>query len=440
VKPKILLVNPPIYDFSAYDFWMKPMGLLRAAGPLRHQADMRLFDYMDRLHSSLKNDKEFASDAWGRGKFPSAVISKPLPLVQIPRRFNRLGLKRELFQNFLKNEGPFDFVMVQTVMTYWYLGIQEVIEDIRKFSPNARIILGGVYATLCPGHARSLGADFIVEGLDLNPLWEFLNLEPHMDELPLWEAYTELNTGVLKLAQGCPFKCSYCSVPQVYPQFHGYPLERSMQELQFLCRLGAKNIVFYDDALLYQSGKILIPFLESVLKKEILINFHTPNALNARFITKDLAELMVRAGFKTFYLGFESSAYEWQKKTGGKIYSDEFARAIDNLYEAGANLEDVTAYLIVAHPQGELQNVEDSMRFANSLGIRVMLSDFSPIPGTPDGEACRSWVDLEEPLMHNKTAFPIIFLGEGEVNRLKQICRELNGKISTHERHQSVVI
>jgi hypothetical protein len=28
---KILLVNPPIYDFSAYDFWLKPYGLLRVA-------------------------------------------------------------------------------------------------------------------------------------------------------------------------------------------------------------------------------------------------------------------------------------------------------------------------------------------------------------------------------------------------------------------------
>ena len=25
---KILLVNPPIYDFAAYDFWLKPYGLL----------------------------------------------------------------------------------------------------------------------------------------------------------------------------------------------------------------------------------------------------------------------------------------------------------------------------------------------------------------------------------------------------------------------------
>ena len=32
MKPRILLVNPPIYDFSAYDFWLKPYGLLRVAG------------------------------------------------------------------------------------------------------------------------------------------------------------------------------------------------------------------------------------------------------------------------------------------------------------------------------------------------------------------------------------------------------------------------
>ena len=53
----------------------------------------------------------------------------------------------------------------------------------------------------------------------------------------------------------------------------------------------------------------------------------------------------------------------------------------------------VAAYLIMSHPNADQQNVEESMRFANSLGIRVMLSEFSPIPGTPDGELCRQWID-----------------------------------------------
>ena len=67
-----------------------------------------------------------------------------------------------------------------------------------------------------------------------------------------------------------------------------------------------------------------------------------------------------------------------------------------------------------------------AMRFANGLGVRVMLAEFSPIPGTPDGEMCRGLVDLDEPLLHNKTAFAITALGEAAVNRYKQLCRDLN--------------
>lgn len=46
MKPNVLLVNPPIYDFSAYDYWLKPYGLLRVAGLMRGQLDMALFDYL----------------------------------------------------------------------------------------------------------------------------------------------------------------------------------------------------------------------------------------------------------------------------------------------------------------------------------------------------------------------------------------------------------
>ena len=33
--PHILLINPWIHDFAAYDFWAKPMGLLIIAGLLK---------------------------------------------------------------------------------------------------------------------------------------------------------------------------------------------------------------------------------------------------------------------------------------------------------------------------------------------------------------------------------------------------------------------
>jgi radical SAM superfamily enzyme YgiQ (UPF0313 family) len=430
MKPRILLVNPAIYDFSAYDFWLKPYGLLRVAGLIREKADFHLFDYLDRLDPRVPPGR-YRADLWGRGEFYSEPAEKPNVFAGIPRQFRRFGVPRREFQRFMSNHAPFDFALIQTGMTYWYLGIKEVIADLRALSPQTKIILGGVYATICGSHARSLGADLVVEGLELSPLWRFIKLTPNDHRLPLWDLYPNLQSGVLKLADGCPFRCTYCSVPQFYPKFYPRSLGRSLAELAFLLHCGVKHVAFYDDALLYQSKQILQPFLKEVLKRDLRANFHTPNALNARFIGRELAQLMIEAGFKNLYLGFESSAYTWQKKTGGKVYSDELARAVDNLLEIGADPSRLHAYLIVGHPNGEEQSVEESMYFVNSLGIKVMLSEFSPIPGTPDGEYCRGWVDLDEPLWHNKTAFVIRWLGDREISRLKHLAGRLNRRLDT---------
>lgn len=429
MRPKILLVNPAIYDFAAYDFWIKPYGLLSVAGQLRGQADFALFDYLDRLHPFVASREELQSDEFGRGRFYLTRIPNPRPLAQIPRYYRRFGLPRNLFTDFLAKQSPVDFVFIQTMMSWWYPGVAEVIEDIRKAWPDAKIILGGNYATLCPDHAKALGPDLVIQGTDLEPLWQYLNLTADPISPALWEVYERLDTGVLKLTEGCPFNCTYCSVPAVYREFKSRPFERSIAELNLLIKQGAKQIAFYDDALLFNADKILVPFLSYVLEQNIKVNFHTPNAINARFLTKELAELMVRAGFKTFYLGFESVSLQWQQQTGSKVYSEELAQAVVLLKTAGVGPNNITAYQILGHPQGNTQELETSMRFVNSLGIRGMLADFSPIPGTPDGEACAKWVDLNEPLMHNKTAFPIILLGNTEVNRLKDFQRALNRKL-----------
>jgi radical SAM superfamily enzyme YgiQ (UPF0313 family) len=243
--------------------------------------------------------------------------------------------------------------------------------------------------------------------------------------LPYWDGLHS-DVGVLKITEGCPFRCTYCSVPVVYPKFVARPAEQCIEEARHLTRLGSRHIAFYDDALLFQPDRILLPFLECVLRENLKVSFHTPNALNARFITPEIARLMVRAGFKTFFLGFESADYEWQRKTGGKVYSEEFANAVRFLREAGADF--ITAYIIVGHPQSVGQDLEASIRFAAEQGARVMLSEFAPVPGTPDGEACRAYTNLDEPLNHNKTAFSCRSLGAERVDQLKRLCRAVGGR------------
>ena len=430
MKPKILLVNPPIYDFAAYDFWLKPYGMLRVGGQLRSIADLHLFDYMDRLHPDFDPAVLAKTDPFGKGPYPFKRIPNPAALKDVPRYFRRFGLPRHIFQEFLTKNAPFDIVLIQTTMTYWYLGYKEVIEDIRQSCPRAKIVLGGFYATACTDHAKTLGADVVISGDNCGMVFQAMihGFQPRATKfhLPAWELYPKLNTATMTLTRGCPFRCSYCYVPQSGQQFQTRPLEETLAELDQLVKLGVTNIAFYDDALLFQPEKILLPFMQAVIDRKIQVNFHTPNALHARYMTADIAKTMVAAGTQTFFLGFESHSETFQDQTGSKVVSDDLANAVEHLSAAGTDPQNITAYEMLGHPLLNVQQLEESMRFVHSLGIRLTLSDFSPIPNTPDGELCRKYTDLDEPLNHNKTAFPTRLLGFDQVNHYKDLCRKLN--------------
>lgn len=423
---RILLVNPPIHDFTAYDFWLKPLGMLTAASSLSNHADLTLFDFLDRLSPSMPAPNSPSKDPFQRGPYYSQKIEKPSEFKDIPRYFRRFGLPRKTFQNYLASSPRIDAVLIQSTMTYWYLGIKEVIEDVRTFCPNAKIVLGGFYASLLPDHARSIGADIVIQHSDLTPLFNLFDMAPSSYQPPAWHLYPKLHSAAMTLTQGCPFACTYCAIGQNNEPFIHRPLDHCLSDLQVLIDMKVTDIAFYDDALLFQPEKLLIPFLKHVIASNIKVNFHTPNALHARYITADLAKLMVDAGFKTFYLGFESSSADFHDKTGQKVISADLKNAVQYLKTAGATPQYIAAYEIIGHPDSDLQQLEESIRFANSLSIRVMLSDFSPIPTTPDGEKCKKFIDLNHPLNHNKTAFPTRLLGYDKVNYFKNLCKSLN--------------
>jgi pyruvate-formate lyase-activating enzyme len=418
---RIALINPPIYDFAAYDFWLKPYGLLSVGGMLRGRAEMALFDF---LACRTK------TDSFGRGPFPHVRIPKPAAIADIPRHFYRFGRDQRDFQQFLAAAGPFDLALIQTTMTWWYPGVAEVIAEVRRICPSTKIVLGGIYATLCPEHASTLGADIVVSGTDLAPLQAAVEIPIETSQPALWECCQGLDTGVLKITDGCPFRCTYCATPHLRPQFVPRNPEKALGELELMLSLGAGNIAFYDDALLYRAEEILVPFLREAAGRGLRAVCHTPNGLHARYVTRELAETLVRSGFRTFYLGYESASPAIQRSTGGKVADEDLATAVKNLLAAGAQRHDITAYILAGHPASSPEDIEASMLFVHSLGVRISLSDFAPIPGTPDGEAAGRLTDMAEPLNHNKTAWPIRFLGNKVVNRLKDLCRSLNRQLS----------
>jgi len=435
---KVLFVNPPIYDFSAYDFWSKPYGLLRIAGYLRGKVQGTFFDFMDRKSSFLEvTEVKPDRDSCGRGGYLSQIVEKPSVYSCIERYYRRFGVREEKFVEVLKNDN-FDVVFITSEMTYWYLGIKEVIKNIRYYQPKAKILLGGIYATLCSRHAKTLGADYVFEGniyncSNLEYVEKLLEVSLDFAAIPYWEAYQDLSYGILKLNDGCPLSCSYCSVKKFYPHFEHRSLSLIFNEIDLLLGKNVKNIAFYDDALLVDPDKNLFPTLAYVKNHGVGIQFYAPNAVHVKLINSKMAERLKHFGFKKIFLGFESSSFNWQKATGGeagiKTGIKEFEKAAEVLHEVGFKSSDLTAYLMVGHPKQTETEVVESINFVSGCGIKVMLAEYSPIPDTPDGESCAKFVDLSEPLFHNNSVFPLFTFGKEKMQKIKDLVRNKNKEL-----------
>lgn len=440
----VLLVNPWIHDFATYDLWIKPLGLLHLAGVLQQHGFQ--LDYVD----CLQNRFECKPD--GRGKFAKQPIPTPEPLRGVKRQYGRYGISPGLFRSRLETINTPDVIFVTSGMTYWYPGVQETISQLKAKFPKTRIVLGGIYATLMPDHAaRHSGADQVISRQFENDVISFLAGSSSgqyrtLDDYPYpaWHLDPNLPYRVLLTSRGCPYRCTFCASDILNEQrFVQRSPDAVFEEIDFYWRQGVREFVFYDDALLVNHRRHLMPLLERVIRSGMDVHFHTPNGLNAREVDEDLAELMFRSGFRTIRLSLESTNPEIQKLQGNnKVNNHLFEMAVRNLHQAGYQRGDLECYLIMGLPGQTPPEVRAGLSFVEELGVVSRLATFSPIPGTPEAELARKTIGdsfLEEPLLQNHSVFPMkdISMTADELQRIKFECAAANARVRHHERVKS---
>jgi radical SAM superfamily enzyme YgiQ (UPF0313 family) len=427
MKKNIVIINPWIYDFAAYDFWMKPLGLLYIASVLRQNGHhVRLIDCVNSFHPLLimeNNVKLFPRRFSGHGKLPKESIPKPQPLSEINRNYNRYGITPNIFIQELTSLTRPDLFLVTSMMTYWYPGVFDVISVIKHVYPGIPIILGGIYVTLCPEHASLSGADFTVsgEGEKTIPalLKEIFGIEPlfspdtdNLDCLP-YPAFDLLpikDQLPILTSRGCPYACSYCASHRLSKNFRRRDPLHVVGEISFWHRnFGVQHFSFYDDALLVNAEEFAIPMLEELIRRKLPCHYHCPNGLHLRDVSEKLSRLMYRAGFKTIRFGFESSNELTQLITGGKVTNEQLKIAVSHLRNAGYKSENIGVYLLCGLPGQEAREVRDSIHYVQSCGARPIIAEYSPIPGTAlwDSAVRLSPFNIErEPLFHNNSLLP----------------------------------
>jgi len=440
-SPHVLCVNPWIHDFAAFDFWLKPLGLLSLAAILR-QAGIRVsfIDCLDRYHP---RETEPVRTAWdGRGPFRKTpvALADMLPssaghLPRIRKPFSRYGILPKWFLKDLSTLDRPDLIFVTSLMTYWASGVAETISMIRSVFPDVPVVLGGKYATLCQDHAIAFsGADHVVAGQGEPVLAEIvarltgfplrLDTRPEDPPFPALDLCSKLTYAPVLTARGCPFSCEYCASSFLEPRMIRRSVDRVFDEIcHWHHRYKVKNIAFYDDALLVNGPGHAYPLMEKIIESDLSLFFHTPNALHIREITAEAADLMFRAGFKTIRLGLETAAFSKDRRHDVKVRADEFFRAVTALKTAGFESGQIGAYLLCGLPDQNLDDVADSMAFVRNAGILPVLAHYTPIPHTPMWETAVSGARFDlnrHPVFANNSLFPCV-PSEQDRHRISQL-------------------
>jgi radical SAM superfamily enzyme YgiQ (UPF0313 family) len=310
------------------------------------------------------------------------------------------------------------------MMTYWYPAVADMIKLLRRHFPGTPVMLGGVYASLCPEAARrQTGPDYVVAG---NGLSEAISLissltnqdlngsgEEPLDEWPfaVYDLYPRLNSIALVTSRGCPYRCSFCASRALSRGYEHRDPERVLGEIKTWNReRGIEHFCFYDDALLHRSQGHIKPLLRGIIGEGLRVQLHLPNGLQPRQIDRELAGLLFEAGARTIRLSFESSHEDRQRAMSSKVSNRDLETALTNLEGAGFRREEIGVYVLMGLPDQDFAEVRESVKVATGLGARAHLASFSPVPGTAEWDRavrCGLWRQDQDLLTTNNSIFPV---------------------------------
>ena len=420
--PHILLINPWIDDFAAYDHWARPLGLLYIASALQENGfRVSYSDCLDRFHPRMP--KSNPSARGGRGPYLKQTLKPPAGLAHIPRRYSRYGIRREWLKSDLQQMEKPDLILVTSMMTYWYPGVKATIRLLRNTFPDVPLWLGGIYATLCQDHANSLGADQVLAGVALEEVvekvgqvtgWAVSNRidsnDPEGWPHPALDLQQTIPFVPLLTAIGCPFRCRYCAAQQLNPIFRKRSTQSVLREIETWFRqFGVRDFTLYDDAFLIQSETHARPILEGIVRLNLPLRFHTPNALHVREIKAEIASLLFKAGFENIRLGLETTNFDERTALDEKVTQREFKSAVKNLRQAGFEANQVGAYLLTGLPGQSMQSALTAVKKVRQAGITPIPAYYTPIPHTAlwaDAVAASPYHLEADPIYTNNAIMP----------------------------------
>lgn len=257
----------------------------------------------------------------------------PLGLIKLASYHRSRGDEVKLVRG-LSNDKNFDpdIIHITSLFTYAWQPVHHAIEHYHQLIPDAKIDVGGIYASIMPDRIKSFYPYVNVHAGLFEEAEKYL---PSYDILKSVDKWKDWDSSILFTSRGCIRNCPFCVVPKVEGKMRSV-----ITDITYFVYPKYKKVILWDNNFLASPEwkKNIISLKESGLK----IDFN--QGLDARLINDDNAQLI--ADLK---MPIVRMAYDWagEKKA--------IFKAVDILEKYGVRRRDILFYMLYNFYDGQKQ-------------------------------------------------------------------------------------
>jgi len=286
----------------------------------------------------------------------------PLGLLKLATHHQQKGDLVRLVDGISSDGFEPDIIYITSLFTYAWEPVHEVIRFYTNRYKKAKVVVGGVYASLCPDHLKESFGDRI----EIYP-----GVIPELDDImPAYWLIPEWKTSILFSSRGCIRRCPFCSVPQLEPKFE------AKKSIEHLIYPDHKRVILWDNNILASPHwrNIFDELEESGLETDF------NQGLDARLLTEETALRLRRLRIPIVRLAYDSKGIKKSLK-----------KAIGLLKDVGIDGRRIVVYCLYGYldtPDDFLGRLKDLLDWGVvSYPMRYQALE----PGPKDGYISPNW-------------------------------------------------
>jgi hypothetical protein len=264
--------------------------------------------------------------------FPIASKSKnyhesvPIGLLKLASYYRINGNTVKFVRgNILRDEVGFypDTIMVTSLYTYWSEYVRSSVQHYKNLFTNAKVIVGGIYASLMPEHCKDYtGCDEVYVGVHRDA-------EKNRPAYDLVFGSNPLDFQIIHASRGCFRRCPFCGTWKIEPELE---FKESIKgEIQ------SNRLIFYDNNMLKNPNiKTMLEEIASTKHDGKVVVCESQCGLDGRLLTLKVAHLLKKAHFR-----YPRIAWDW-----GYSMHEKVQKQMQILVDAGYNSRDTYVFML----------------------------------------------------------------------------------------------